>query len=52
MSKTTLDPAVRKLLWRAFTWAANSVPIVVYDVEVDDHDRAVFARHAKRYGAR
>lgn len=52
MSKTTLDPAVRKLLWRAFTWAANSTPIVVYDVEVDAHDRMVFARHAKRYGAR
>lgn len=52
MSKTTLDPAVRKLLWRAFTWAANSTPIVVYDVEVDAHDRMVFAKHAKRYGAR
>ena len=52
MKTTNLDPAVRKLLRRAFTWAASSTPMVVYDVEVDDHDRAVFAKHAKRYGAR
>lgn len=52
MSKTTLDPAVRKLLWRAFSWAANPLPIVVYDVEVSAQDRMVFAKCAKQYGAR
>jgi len=50
MNKTTMDPQVAKLLWRAFSFAASTKPILVYDVPLSNQDRQELAKQAKRYG--